>query len=61
MVAKPCDGALDDPALAITAQGTTVLGGGIGTTVRAVRRDHFDAEFGQGFVERIAVITFVPQ
>lgn len=44
MVAQPGDGALDDPALAVAAQGTSVLGDGVCSAIGAMRRDHLDAQ-----------------
>src|SRR5262245_38956569 len=59
MAAKPGDGSFDDPASTIPAQRTSILGSCVGPTIGTVRRDHLDAQLGESFIQRIAVVSLV--
>jgi len=60
VIAKPGDRAFDDPAFSIAAQWPAVLSDGVGSAIGAVRGDHLDAEFGEGLIQSIAVVSLVP-
>ncbi len=59
MITEPGNGALDDPSAAIAAQRPAILSQVLGPTVGAVRRDHFDAQFCEGLIKGVAIITLV--
>jgi len=59
VIAQSGDRTLNDPPLSEAAQRAVVLGDCIRAAVGAVRRDHLDAEFGQGLVEDVTVVGFV--
>src|ERR1700678_4791570 len=59
MVAQPRDGTFDHPAMTIPTQRSSVLGFIFREPVTAVRRNHFDAELGQGIIEGVAVVGLV--
>src|SRR5438094_3470712 len=56
---EPGKGALDNPAMTITAQRTTILSDVFRASILAVRRDHFQPEFGESFIEFVTVISLV--
>ena len=58
-VIEPAKEAFDFPAAPIAPQGTSVLGRGLGT-IFLVRRDQFNPSCLKALVERIAVVSFVP-
>jgi len=58
VVAQPGEGALDLPALAVTAQLSPILGLGA-STVGAVRTDQLNAAFGEGLPEGVGIIGAV--
>ena len=60
VVTEPGDGALDDPSAAIAAQRPAILSQVLRPTVGPVRRDHFDAQFCEGLIKGVAIITLVP-
>jgi hypothetical protein len=58
-VTQPGEEALNFPTPLVTAQGPSVLG--LGTFPTApVRRNHLDAQFGQGLVQGVSVVGAVP-
>src|SRR5438067_439754 len=57
--AEPGKGAFDNPAMAITAQRATVLSDVLRAAVLAVRRDHFQTQFGKGFIQFVTIISLV--
>src|SRR5207302_210013 len=57
--AEPGKGAFDNPAMAVAAQGTTVLSDVLRAAILAVRRDHFQSQIGEGFIQFITVISLV--
>ena len=59
VITEPGNGALDDPSAAIAAQRPAILSQVLGPTVGAVRRDHFDAQFCEGLIQDVAIITLV--
>src|SRR6476661_1247773 len=59
VITEPGNGALDDPSAAIAAQRPAILSQVLGPTVGAVRRDHFDAQFCEGLIQGVAIITLV--
>ena len=59
VVLNPADSALDGPASRVAAQGSSVSGLVFRLSVAAMRRNHFDPLFGEGFVKRIAVVGLV--
>ena len=59
VITEPGNGALDDPSAAIAAQRPAILSQVLGPTVGAVRRDHFDAQFCEGLIKGVAIITLV--
>jgi len=56
VISKPGNGALDDPAMAIAAEGSSVLGL---RAIGSIGCDHFDAQFGEGLIEGITVVSLV--
>ena len=59
VITEPGNGALDDPSAAIAAQRPAILSQVLGPTVGPVRRDHFDAQFCEGLIQGVAIITLV--
>src|SRR2546425_2943580 len=57
--AEPGKGTLDNPAMAIAAQRTTVLSDVLRASILAVRRDHFQTQFGERVIEFVTIIGFV--
>ena len=60
VITKPGDCALDNPAFSVAAQWPPILRDGVGSAVGAVWRDHLDAEFSEGLIQRIAAVSLVP-
>lgn len=56
--AKPGDGALDNPAMAVLAQPAAVLVSTL-PIVRAIRTRQDDAAGGESFAQRVAVVSAV--
>src|SRR6478672_11264378 len=59
VITEPGNGALDDPSAAIAAQRPAILSQVLGPTVGPVRRDHFDAQFCEGLIKGVAIISLV--
>src|SRR5215210_4982008 len=57
--AEPGKGAFDNPAMAVAAQRTTVLRDVLRTSILAVRRDHFQTQFGQRLIQFVTIISLV--
>ena len=58
-VIEPAKESLDLPATPIAPKGTPVLGRRLGS-VAFVRRDQFDVSSAQASIQRIAVVSFIP-
>ncbi len=59
VILQPADGAFDDPAALVSAEGSAILSLVLGSPVAAMRRDEFDALLGEFVSQRIAVIGHV--
>ena len=57
-VVKPGEESFDFPALAVAAQPTTIVEGGLGSSA-TVRRDQKDFLFEQLLAQRIAIVCFI--
>lgn len=58
-VLQPAKQPFDFPASAVTPQGSSILRRGF-RSVLSVRSDHLDPLLGQSFIQRVAVIGFIP-